>query len=141
MYKHIIVIVLSVFCVLCLIGCGKDDKVKTDEVLTDIDNIEYWLPDLEGVISTEYVIKELGTINTRSVGPTDYEVFATIKLDDDVAQLYQDNYDWELADITFGNQTQQWYQSNKFTKEIIPVYYTGSIYKLGNELYLELYIS
>ena len=113
------------------------EEYEMGEKRTDIEILQKWFPYLDGIQSAEWEAEVLGANEEDGIpGPGAFHACGYIVLDSDVAQKYQDSYQWEnvtskiimkvVDQSVYENYA--WSYSKEWEDEVKPGYYVENFY-------------
>lgn len=141
-----IIYVLLIAVVLVIVLKNGGEKVEVCKQRTDIEILQKWFPNLEGIESAVWEAEVLGADSNGVPGPGTYEARGFIYLIDEKAEEYLNGYEWEekkpqlsgsAIDIS-AYQEMKWYYSRDFEKEVKPDYYVGNMFLSGDVVWFEV---
>lgn len=139
-------IMIAVTCLGCS-GATRDSSeiVEIENPRTETDTLKDWFPNLQGIESAEWELKVYGT-QSSVPGPTDYQIKGVIILDEENAQEYWNQYEWE--EVTAELETEYvdtsayeditWYRSTKMTADMLSPGKNGDIYFSGKYVWVNV---
>ena len=113
---------------------------------TDIEILQKWFPNLEGIESAVWEVKELSNSASRIPGPSAFWAKGFVRLEKNVAEKYLNEYEWkersvqfecEYIDATILENT-KWYYSKEFEESTKPHSYIGNFYFNGEVIWFDV---
>lgn len=151
--KKSIFIIIFLSALIILLGIivvfvEKSIRLKThDQYIgeqTDVDVIEKIFPGLEGIDKVSWEISNF-SYDSRRIGPTELQFKGKIFIEENTANKYKVDYDWQEVSIDFSTnyidvteyQKDVWYYSDSFNKTVLSNTMMGKIYFNGKDMWFE----
>ncbi len=136
-----IFLILSLILIINITACFR--KISSNNMITNpstnTETITNLFPLIEGIKETKWEQITLENINNSIAAPTDYTYQGYIVIDENTSNKYFSLYKWEYSNPNILFETieipeGEWMYSYNFCKDMIPEYYTGTMWFNGNTI-------